>query len=111
MIIRRVVHSKAKLLVPSRSLPASLVGFRLLCFLSKTSSAIGVLLAHRLPIWQVLPSIDDQDQRPNLWAIHRHVCEEAGGMRVGAAEVDKLGSHDEGALRTVVLDKRVTRSL
>jgi hypothetical protein len=55
--------------LPSRSLASSSICVGFLGLLSQSHSTIGVLLAHRLAVWQILCSIDDSDQSPNFRAI------------------------------------------
>jgi hypothetical protein len=86
VIVGRIMDCKSKFLIPSWSLPASLVGFGLLCFLPKASRTVRILLSHCLPVRKILRPVDDQHQCPNLRSIHRHVCKETRRMRIGTAE-------------------------
>ena len=63
--------------IPSRRLASSLIGFRFLGFLPESSSAVWILFPHRFPVGQILCSVDNHYQRPNLWSIYSHVGENA----------------------------------
>lgn len=93
VVVEGVVHREAQLLIPSRRLPTAFIRLRLLRFLAQPRRAVWILLAHCLSVWQVLCPVHDHHQRPYLGSIHRHVREDAAGMRVGAAMVGQPCCH------------------
>lgn len=67
--------------IPLRRLPAPLVNRRLLRLLAQARGAIGILLAHRLPVGQVLGPVADHDQGADLRPVDTHVGVDARGVR------------------------------
>lgn len=72
------MDGESKLLVPLWRLPTSLIGVCLLRFLSKSCSAVRVLLAHCLAVREVLCSVNNENECANLWTVDSHVGEDAG---------------------------------
>jgi hypothetical protein len=107
VVVGRVVDGKSELLVPMKRvskstfsaadppafspswcLPSSTICLCFLCFLAKPRRAIRVLLANCLPVWQILRTINNNNQSSDLRSIHSHVridprrvhCIEAVGL-------------------------------
>ena len=60
--------------IPSGRLTTPLVDVRLLGFLAQARGTVRVLLAHCLPVGQVLRSVTHHNQRTDLGSIDGHVC-------------------------------------
>lgn len=67
--------------IPFWRLTTPLIDRRLLRFLAQASGTIRILLAHRLPVRQILRSVAYHDQRANLRPVDAHVGVDARGVR------------------------------
>lgn len=121
VVIRGVVHWESKLLVPGRSTSAMVVGrggggaveggvvsgilpfgrlaaTNVCCclpgFLSQSCRTIGILLANRFSVGQVLGSIDDGDEGADVWAVDGHVGKDARGVSTLDGVRLGFGCHD-----------------
>lgn len=96
------MDGEPQFLIPSGCLSSPSICLGLLRLFAQSCSAVRILLAHGLPVWQILRSVHHQDEGPDLGAVDRHVCEEAGGVRRWPAEAGGFGRHFRGRREFVV---------
>lgn len=61
-----------------------MVGARLAGLFTESRSTVWMLLAHCLPVREILRSVDDHNKSADQWAIDGHVGVDAGCMLAGA---------------------------
>lgn len=80
-------------ILPPRCLASSLIGLGLFGFFAQPGRAVRVLLTHRLPIWKILRTIDDDDQSTDFRTVHGHVGVYSCCVCAGHSCLSHLGSH------------------
>lgn len=85
-------HPSSWIYSPFRRLATALICLCLAGFFAQPRRTIWILLAHCLPVRQILRAVDHQHQRSNLGPVDCHVGEDAGG--VGAC-IRHLGRHSQ----------------
>ncbi len=80
--------------LPFGRLAASNVRRSLLGLLAQSSSAVGILLADRLSVGQILGPVDYENECADFRAVNAHVGEDAGRVHAIERVVDfRLGRH------------------
>lgn len=69
--------------LPLGSLTSPNIRSGLFCFLAESSSAVGVLFANGFPVWQVLCTVDNDNEGTNDGTVEAHVGKDARRMRSG----------------------------